>query len=634
MTTLTRPRWTTWAATLALLLALAPAANAQMGEPPPASELVKLDAPRVTLKAGGAAEATLTLHIAPSWHINANPAGENMIATAAIVAADRGVTAGTIVYPMPQLVRLGFDSTDLPVWSESATLRVPLAAAANAVNGAHVLRGKLRFQACNDQVCLAPVSVPFEIACDVTGGVAASAGTGSPAPTPAATTTDTTRAATTPDSTASAAPAGGFTTAPPAHPTNAALDNPLARQLASGSWVAYLTIFLIGLALNLTPCVYPMIGVTLSIFGARRAAPPLQVFGMAVLYVLGMALTYSTLGLVAALTGGLFGSFLQNPIVLIAIGALMIGLALSMFGLYELQPPPWLLEKLGGSGTTSAAGVFFSGLVVGVFAAPCVGPPVVALLAVVGAKGDPWFGFTSFFTLAMGLGMPYLVLGTFSNLLQTLPRSGEWMVWVKKLFGVILVGVGAFYAMLAIAPALASWVIPVTLLVGGVYLGFVEKSANSRRGFRAMKWTLGVASLVLAGAYASQHLAAKLEFAPASDAAVEAALASGAPVMLEFSASWCVPCHELEDVTFTNRDVVAAARGFHAFGVDLTRYDSPEADAWRKRYGIAGVPTVVFLTRGGHEVRAARVEGFLPPARFIERMKLATAAAAEPQAAE
>src|SRR5206468_5767346 len=146
--------------------------------------------------------------------------------------------------------------------------------------------------------------------------------------------------------------------------------------------------------------------------------------------------------------------------------------------LYELQPPPWMLERVGGAGTTGAVGIFLSGLAVGVIAAPCVGPPVVALLALVGAKGDPWFGFMSFFTLAMGLGAPYLVLGTFSNLLQALPRSGEWMVWVKKVFGVILLALGAFYALLALAPSWGIWVAPAALTLGGVYLGFFETSAE------------------------------------------------------------------------------------------------------------------------------------------------------------
>ncbi|HUK63812.1 MAG TPA: cytochrome c biogenesis protein CcdA, partial [Dongiaceae bacterium] len=379
------------------------------------------------------------------WHINANPPNPDyMIPTALEVEGGFGVTAGKVVYPAPKPIKVGFDDAPLLVFGDHATLTLPLTASAQAASGPHTLRGKLRFQSCNDQVCLAPTSVPVEIAITVTGGGGSAPATSATSPAtaerappsdsgsaPATTTSpsDTIRHATT-----------GFTTAPPsARGSAAVIDNPLARALARGGWGAFLTLFLIGLALNLTPCVYPMLGVTVSIFGARRAAPPSQVIGMAVLYVLGMAVMYSTLGLVAAFTGGLFGGMLQSPVVQVGIGLLLIVLALGMFGVYELQLPPALLAKLGGTTATSAAGTFASGLLVGVFAAPCIGPPVVALLAVVGAKGDPWFGFTSFFTLAMGLGAPYLVLATFSNLLQTLPRSGDWMEWVKKVFGILLV---------------------------------------------------------------------------------------------------------------------------------------------------------------------------------------------------
>jgi thiol:disulfide interchange protein DsbD len=364
---------------------------------------------------------------------------------------------------------------------------------------------------------------------------------------------------------------------------------------------------------------------------ARPRGPTLQVFGLALTYVLGMAIMYSALGLVAALTGGLFGGFLQNPVVLLGIGVLMIALSLSMFGLYEFQPPAWLLERAGGTTGTSVLGVFLSGLVVGVFAAPCVGPPVVALLAVVGARGDPWFGFATFFTLAMGLGFPYLVLGTFSGLISSLPRSGDWMEWVKKVFGVILVAVGLFYALLAFAPKQAALVVPAALVLGGVYLGFFEKSGAKKPGFAWLKRVAGTGA-VIAGVVMWSGMQAKgIEFRAATEADLDAALAAGRPVMIDFSADWCVPCHELDNFTFTDRRVIAAARDFVAFKVDLTRYDSPEAERWRRRYEITGVPTIVFLGRGG-EVRGARVEGFLPAGPFLERMELAQATA-EPAAA-
>jgi thiol:disulfide interchange protein DsbD len=489
------------------------------------------------------------------------------------------------------------------------------------VNGTHALTGKLTFQACNDQVCLAPATVPVEIAVSVTGG----------APGSRAATPDTEAVALERGPPAAAdttpPPAGtGFTTTPPGPGASrsAVADNPLSRALDRGGWAAFVALFLIGLALNLTPCVYPMIGVTVSIFGARRAAPPLQIFGHAVLYVLGMAVMYSTLGLVAALTGGLFGGLLGNPVVLVGIGGLLIALSLSMFGLYQLQAPPALLNRLGGTAATSAAGVFGSGLVVGIFAAPCVGPPVIALLAVVGAKGDPWYGFWSFFVLAMGLGAPYLVLGTFTNLLRSLPRSGEWLAWTEKVFGTILLSLGVFYTLLGLAPAWAPWVAPLALLVGGITLGFIERSADARRGFFLLK-RVGGAAAVAAGVFLiATALSERIAFEPFSPAALDAILKSGRPVMLDFTASWCVPCHELERLTFTDRRVREAARAFRAFRVDLTHYDSPESERWRRMFGISGVPTVLFLKTDGSEVRAARVEGFIPPEGFLARMRVAT----------
>ncbi|HEY3214900.1 MAG TPA: cytochrome c biogenesis protein CcdA, partial [Candidatus Eisenbacteria bacterium] len=357
------------------------------------------------------------------------------------------------------------------------------------------------------------------------------------------------------------------------------------------------------------------------------AAPPLQVFGLALLYVLGISVLYSTLGLVAALTGGLFGALLQNPVVLVGIGFLLVALSLSMFGLYEFQLPPELLAKLGGTGATSAAGIFALGLVVGIFAAPCTGPPVAALLLLVGAKGDPWFGFLSFFVLSLGLGAPYLVLGTFSNLLQKLPRSGDWMVWVKKVFGVILIAVGCFYVLLAAAPKWAIWVLPVALIAGGFYLGFLEKSGTSRRGFRRIKWATGTVATLAGVLFVAATPGSGIALRAFDPAQLEAGFAAGRPAMLDFSADWCLPCHELERATFSDPRVVDRARAFHVYKVDLTRYDSPESDRWRRQYGIRSVPTVIFLAPDGREVRGTRVEGFLPPELFLERMRLAEATA-------
>ena len=615
---------------LVLVVALAARAGAQIGagDVPEAGKLVKVSAPAVSVEAGKTAEAVFTLGLAPGWHINANPANPDyMIATVLEITPAAGLKPAGPIYPAAQHVKVGFEETPLAVFSGQAVIRLPIATAPTLAAGSHTLKGTLRFQACNDQVCMAPATIPVTIELRVVAGAGAAA-TPSAENTPA----DSSRA---PPSTAATTPPPGsgapLTIAPPgagAAPIRSlpsTLDNPVSRALAGGGWALFVTLFIGGLLLNLTPCVYPMIGVTVSIFGARRAAPPLQVVSMAILYVLGMAVMYSSLGVAAALTGGLFGGLLSNPLVAVGIGALMIGLSLSMFGLYEIQMPSWLLTRLGGNTATSALGTFVSGLVVGVFAAPCVGPMVVGLLAVVGAKGDPWFGFTSFFTLAMGLGLPYLVLAMFSNLIQALPRSGEWMVWVKKVFGVVLIALGLFYALPVLAPQLSPWVAPAAFVLGGVYLGFFERSGEKKAGFRWLKRASGAVAAVAGAVMVVTAPTDGIAFESFTPNAVQTALSGGQPVMLDFTANWCAPCHELERFTFSDRRVRDRARGFRAFRVDLTKYDSPESEKWRKDYAITGVPTVVFLNADGSELKSARVEGFLPPDMFLERMSMANA---------
>jgi thiol:disulfide interchange protein DsbD len=235
--------------------------------------------------------------------------------------------------------------------------------------------------------------------------------------------------------------------------------------------------------------------------------------------------------------------------------------------------------------------------------------------------------------LSFGLGAPYLVLATFSNLLQRLPRSGEWMVWVKKVFGVIMLSVGAFYVSLALAPKWSGWVLPAALILGGAFLGFVDRSGANKRGFRALKWATGGLALVCGILLVVTTPSPGLAFKEFSVEELKTSLAAGQPAMIDFSADWCIPCHELERSTFTNDHVVRAAQDFHASKVDLTRYDSPESERLRKEYGITGVPTVVFLDLDGREVRTARVEGFLPPEAFLERMKVALAEAKPERAA-
>jgi thioredoxin:protein disulfide reductase len=386
---------------------------------------------------------------------------------------------------------------------------------------------------------------------------------------------------------------------------------------AESNSLTLLGIFFMGLGLNLTPCVYPMLSVTVSLFTAQRSASRGKSFVHALAYVLGMATMYSSLGVATAFTGGFFGAFLQNKIVLLAIAALLFLLALSMFGLYTLTPPAALLNKLASRKAAGTAGFYISGLFVGLFAAPCVGPPVLALLAFVGSKADPVFGFLVFFIMSMGLGLPYLLLGTFSGLLGKLPRSGVWLIWVERLFGVVLLAVSVFYLLLALKPDAIRWVVPAALIAGGVYLGFLERSGNQSPRFAGFKKAAGIMAITAGLLMPVLMPKEGVVWDAYSQAKVDAAIAAGQPVVLDFYADWCIPCHELDQFTYTNPEVIKSLAPFARFKVDLTAPEGDEINDTIDRFEILGVPTVLFLDEEGREVREARITGFVPAKDFM-----------------
>ncbi|GJQ19845.1 MAG: hypothetical protein HBSIN02_02000 [Bacteroidia bacterium] len=549
---------------------------------------------RDTVRSGNDVKASVALAIEEGWHINSHtPTYDYLIGTSLALEPTEGVIVSDLRYPEGKMVKFGFADDPLSVYEGTVHLFLTLRISEKMQAGPVVLRGKLRVQACNDEVCLAPSSIDLEIPFVV--GVIESHEKHS-------------------ELFAQYAKASSSADARDGNALAAAFEQ-------EGSFVAFLAIFLVGLALNLTPCVYPMVSVTVSLFGTQSDTKTVRVFGKAIVYVLGIAAMYSTLGVTAALSGELFGNWLQSPWVLGSIGVLLFALALSMFGVYQLQAPYWLTSRLGGTSGTGIISLFVSGLVVGVFAAPCIGPPVIALLALVGQKGDPLFGFWSFFVLSLGLGLPYLILGTFSGLLKKVPRSGSWLIWVERLFGVVLMGAALFYLSLAVAPSWAAFVVPVTLVAGGIYLGFLERSGSDKPFVRRIQWAFG-AACVVAGVMAADALREPgITWQVYTRERLAEARAEGKPVMIDFYADWCIPCLELDHRTFTDEEVMRASESFVRLKVDLTHFDSPESEALRREFDIAGVPTIVFLDKDGMEERSARVVGYLSPPDFLERIK-------------
>jgi thiol:disulfide interchange protein DsbD len=211
-------------------------------------------------------------------------------------------------------------------------------------------------------------------------------------------------------------------------------------------------------------------------------------------------------------------------------------------------------------------------------------------------------------------------------MIQKIPRSGAWLVWVERIFGVILSAAGLFYLSLAFMPKLSAFVIPAALILGGIYLGFLERSGKGKKGLQWIKWAFGVIAVALGLFTANALREPGIRWEQFSESKIIDAKSRHKPVLMDFYADWCIPCLELERKTFTDAGAIDATSEFVRLKVDLTHFDSPESEALRKRYDIAGVPTIVFLDRNGQEMLSSRVVGYISPKEFVEQTKPAVAA--------
>ncbi len=386
-----------------------------------------------------------------------------------------------------------------------------------------------------------------------------------------------------------------------------------------------LGIFAGGMALNLTPCVYPLIPITVSYFGGQAAKEgegqgKLVAHGLC--YMMGLAVTNSVLGVVASLTGGLMGAMLQNSIVLIVVAAVLIFFATSLLGLWEMRLPSGLTQAAAKS-YTGYLGSLFMGLTLGVVAAPCIGPFVLGLLTWVASMGSPWLGFLIFFTLSLGLGLPLFVLAMFSGQLEKLPRSGGWMIWVRKLMGWVLVAMAAHFIKPVLPGHLGTFLFALVAIAAGLHLGWIDKNQANFRAFPWLKGGVGVICLVLATflvtSWAMQGPG--VTWKPYSDEVLKQAMKLNKPVIIDFYATWCTPCNELEEITFHNVSVVNQAdSNFVMVKVDVTKGGNPVYERLLQQYEVKGVPTIVFMDNSGKEKRDLRLVDFLPPDQFLGRM--------------
>jgi len=383
-----------------------------------------------------------------------------------------------------------------------------------------------------------------------------------------------------------------------------------------------LGIFAGGVALNLTPCVYPLIPITVSYFSGKSGQNQMNLLIHGASYIGGLAVTNSILGVSAALTGGLMGAMLQNPIVLWMVALVLIFFATSLFGFWEMRMPYWLNQAASKS-YSGYFGSLFMGITLGIVAAPCIGPFVLGLLTWVASLGDPWLGFLIFFTLSIGLGLPLFVLAMFSGKIDKLPRSGMWMLWIRKLMGWVLVAMAAYFIRPVIPDSLGMLALAGVIFAAGLHLGWFSKQKSYSRGFEWIRTGLALVAMVatttLMGSWILQGPG--VAWQPYSTELIAEAKTVNRPVIIDFYADWCSPCRELEEITFHDRDVVNQAESaFVMIKVDLTRKGNPDQEQLLTQYKVKGVPTVVFLDENGIEHSDLRLVDFMPPDQFLNHM--------------
>ncbi|MFQ2112711.1 protein-disulfide reductase DsbD [Aeromonas veronii] len=406
-----------------------------------------------------------------------------------------------------------------------------------------------------------------------------------------------------------------------------------------GFWLSIVAFFALGLGLAFTPCVFPMYPILTGIIaGAGHRLSTGRAFLLSLVYVQGMAVTYTMLGLVVASAGLKFQAALQHPYVLIGLSVMFVLLALSMFGLYTLQLPSSLQTRLSGLSNRqqggSVVGVAIMGMISGLVCSPCTTAPLSGALIYVAQSGDLWLGGAALYALSLGMGLPLLLLGTSGG--KLLPKAGAWMDVIKQLFGFALLAVPILLLSRLWSDQIATlaWLGWGLLLCGYLYHHNQHQTHSVAKSVRGFVLLLAMISAVMVGkdllqpatpaavtADAGQTAPQFIRIKTLDDLKVQLAAARGKPVLLDLYADWCVACKEFEHKTFSDPAVRARFGQMVLLQADVTANDDADIELLNG-LNVLGLPTLIFFDREGKELTGQRVTGFMGPIPFAKHLEM------------
>jgi len=536
-------------------------------------------------------QVVFNVDIHKTWHINSDKPNDEFLIGTTIDLNSEDFSFTELLFPHAEEITFAFSDNPVSVFEGKIVVNGKIKISGNVKPGEYKVPVDFNYQACNNSSCMPPSTIEKEIIFTVVES----------------------------ENEVEEINNDSFSkTDKIVEPvTKKKNEDSISNTLEeSGLIYSLIFVFLGGLALNLTPCVYPLIPITIGYFGGQSEGRTSKLFVLGLFYMLGMSITYSVVGVVTALSGAMFGALLQEPIVVICISLIFVVLALSMFGLFELKMPDKWVMKAGGA-KSGSVGALFMGLTMGIVAAPCIGPFVLGLVTAVAAKGDPVYGFMMFFFLSIGLGTPYLFLAIFSGKIKNLPRAGFWMNAVKRIFGYILIGMALYFAGPLIPKEINFYVLPIFAIVVAVILLFIDKLANDRKGFRIFKIVFSVALIVVAAYMLWPTEKASPNWVKYEESLFENSVMNNKKIILDFYADWCIPCKEFDALTFSDARVIEKSKEFDNYKIDMTPKNDM-TDQLRKKFKAFGVPTIIFLNSKGEEVD--RLTGYVDANEFLKIM--------------